>query len=187
MSEKFDPFGNDYDYERATAGGLGPDPLTGHWGTVSRTTEEERQRLGLPEESYVVLKGRGHRTWEKGVAGEAERGFKVVEHGGRYYSVPKAWKPVMSDARQKEKSRQTRTERELRMLESKEQGVKPAAAPAPRPRAEKRGVGRDDSRANYERLAASLKAKRAVALEAGNKTLADKLSARLEELRKTVE
>jgi hypothetical protein len=45
----------------------------------------------LPDEAYVILKGKSHETFDKAVKGEEERGFKVVKLGKRYYSVPKDW------------------------------------------------------------------------------------------------
>jgi hypothetical protein len=89
---KFDPEGSDYDYDTAKAGGLGPDGTgedEGHWGSVTRASERDRKMFGLPDESYVMLKGRKHETWDKAVAGEEERGSEIIQRGGRYYSVPK--------------------------------------------------------------------------------------------------
>lgn len=89
---KFDPEGEDYDYETAKAGGLGPDGTgedEGHWGSVTRASDDDRKRFGLPDESYIMLKGRKHETWGKAVAGEEERGSEIIQRGGRYYSVPK--------------------------------------------------------------------------------------------------
>ena len=87
-SGKFDADGSGYDEARASAAGLKRDS-TGHMGSVAPTTAQEREKLGLPKESYVLLKGKGHETFDKAVAGEEERGFKVVKKGDRYYSVPK--------------------------------------------------------------------------------------------------
>ncbi len=88
---KFDPEGEGYDYDSAKAGGLGPDGTgenEGHWGSVTRASEDDRKKFGLPEDSYVMLKGRKHKTWGKAEESENERGSKVVKHGERYYSVP---------------------------------------------------------------------------------------------------
>jgi len=61
----------------------------GHMGSVKPAPPEARKKYGLPEESYVLLKGRGHESWDKAVAGEEARGFRVVKRGSRYYSIPK--------------------------------------------------------------------------------------------------
>jgi hypothetical protein len=92
--DTFDPEGSDYDYKTARAGGLGPTgdgtkENAGHWGSVTMTTAAERKKHNLPDESYVVLKGKSHATFNKAVAGEEERGFQIVKRGSRYYSVPK--------------------------------------------------------------------------------------------------
>lgn len=92
---KFDPEGSDYDYKTAKAAGLGPTGTgenKGHWGSVTMASEAEKKKFGLPDESYVVLKGRSHETWDKAVKGEADRGFEIKKYGNRYYSVPKGKK-----------------------------------------------------------------------------------------------
>lgn len=90
----FDPEGTGYDYATAKAVGMGPTgdgtkENAGHWGSVAMTSAGERKKYKLPEESYVILKGKNHETFDKAVTGEEERGFKVVKRGSRYYSVPK--------------------------------------------------------------------------------------------------
>ncbi len=88
---KFDPEGKDYDYKTAMAAGLGPDGTgenKGHWGSVTMASEADKKKFGLPDESYVVLKGRSHQTWDKAVKGEADRGFEIKKYGNRYYSIP---------------------------------------------------------------------------------------------------
>jgi len=72
--KRFDPEGSSYDYESATAAGLGPDE-TGHWPSRVPST-------GL------LLKGRKHKTWRKTVEGEREAGYKIWKINGRYYSFP---------------------------------------------------------------------------------------------------
>lgn len=89
----FDPTGAGYDYDRATAAGMGPDGTgenAGHWGSVAPVSAEEAQKFGLPEGSYVMHKGQGHPTFHKAVAAEEARGSQIVERGGRLYSVPAA-------------------------------------------------------------------------------------------------
>lgn len=88
----FNPEGTDYDYATAKKYGMGPTGTgenAGHWGSVAPTSKAEQQKYNLPEESYVVLKGKGHETFHKAVAGEEERGFMVKKFGNRYYSIPK--------------------------------------------------------------------------------------------------
>lgn len=87
----FDPESSDYDYDSAKAAGMGPDGTgenLGHWGSVVETTEEQRKKYNLPDESYMLLKGKSHETWDKAVKGEEERGFVVKKYGNRYFSVP---------------------------------------------------------------------------------------------------
>ena len=88
----FNPRGKDYDYQTATAYGMGPNGTgenAGHWGSVAPTSDDERMLHGLPEDSYVVLKGKSHPTFHKAEAAEEERGSKIVKAGDRYYSIPK--------------------------------------------------------------------------------------------------
>jgi hypothetical protein len=86
-TSQFDVEGNSYDDSTARAAGMsrGAD---GHMGSVAEVPAAERKRLGLPDESYIVLKGRQHPTWDKAVEAEKARGFKIVKIEGRYYSVP---------------------------------------------------------------------------------------------------
>jgi len=87
---KFDPESKDYDYDTAIASGLGPDGKgknAGHWGSVTKASSEDRKKYGLPDESYVILKGRKHETWNKAEQAERERGSEIVKKGDRYYSV----------------------------------------------------------------------------------------------------
>jgi hypothetical protein len=44
--------------------------------------------LGLPEGSFIILKGRNHPTFDKAVAGEMKRGSVVKKIFGRYFSIP---------------------------------------------------------------------------------------------------
>jgi hypothetical protein len=88
---KFNPEGDGYDYETARKYGMGPDGTgenAGHWGSVAPASKEDKQKYKLPDESYVILKGRKHETWQKAVDGEQERGFEVRKFGDRYFSVP---------------------------------------------------------------------------------------------------
>jgi antitoxin component YwqK of YwqJK toxin-antitoxin module len=85
----FDPEGADYDETVATRAGMQKDEA-GHMGSVAQLSPEAAKQLGLPEESYLVLKGRKHPTWEQAEQAEASRGFKIIKGpGGRYFSVPK--------------------------------------------------------------------------------------------------
>jgi hypothetical protein len=87
--KKFDPEGGDYDYKTARAYKMMPDKQR-HLGSVAPTSDDERMKNELPEDSYVVLKGKAHPTWNKGVEAEEARGSEVRKVGNRYYSVPKA-------------------------------------------------------------------------------------------------
>ena len=62
---------------------------TGHWGSVVDASKEDKKKYNLPDESYIILKGKKHKTWDLMEKAEKERGFKIVKHGNRYYSVPK--------------------------------------------------------------------------------------------------
>lgn len=87
----FDPEGSDYDYETAKIGGLGPDGTgdnKGHWGSVTMASDAEKKLHGLPSDSYVILKGRKHETWDKAEEAEKARGSEIIKRGERYYSVP---------------------------------------------------------------------------------------------------
>ena len=89
--EMFDPEGKGYDYKTAKSGGLGPDGTgenKGHWGSVTMASEADKKKFGLPDESYILLKGKSHETWEKAVKGEQDRGFEIKKYGNRYYSIP---------------------------------------------------------------------------------------------------
>lgn len=93
MSEDiFDPESDGYDYSTAKAMGMGAGK-DGHWGSVALVDKKTRKKLGLPEEAYVILKGRKHKTWDLAVAAEKDRGFKVIKFGSRYFSVPENWMP----------------------------------------------------------------------------------------------
>jgi hypothetical protein len=88
---KFNPEGDGYDYETARKYGMGADGTgenAGHWGSVAPASKEDKQKYKLPDESYVILKGRKHETWQKAVNGEQERGFEIKKFGNRYFSVP---------------------------------------------------------------------------------------------------
>lgn len=70
---RFDPEEDGYDYETARAAGLaaGED---GHWPSRD-------PRTGM------LLKGRKHPTFDKGVAVDEELGYRLEKRGGRYYTV----------------------------------------------------------------------------------------------------
>lgn len=74
--EKFDPEGAGYDYQTALEYGLRPDE-TGHWDSR------------IPQ-TGMLLKGRGHPTWDKTVLGEKKAGYQIIKVGKRYISIPKS-------------------------------------------------------------------------------------------------
>ena len=87
----FNPEGRGFDMETAQAFGMLPassGPNKGHFGSVVPTTPEQHGKLGLPENSFMILKGRRHPTFHKAVAAEEARGFKVIKRGDRFFSVP---------------------------------------------------------------------------------------------------
>ena len=88
----FDAEGVGYDYSTAKKYGMGPTGTgenLGHWGSVAPTSKEQQIKYNLPQDSYVVLKGKNHETFSKAVEGERQRGFEVKKFGNRYYSIPK--------------------------------------------------------------------------------------------------
>lgn len=98
MAEKkkkaFDPEGDGYDMDSAIAAGMQPDGTgedEGHWGSVRQVSQEEAIKLGLPEDAYMILKGKKHPTFHKAVEAEKKRGFVVKKIGDRYFSVPVPW------------------------------------------------------------------------------------------------
>jgi len=94
----FDPQGSGFDMERALLSGMkpaGPEAgeNQGHFGSVAPTTFVEQLRLGLPTNSFIILKGRNHISFQKAVEAEKARGFKIIERDGRFFSVPDATRP----------------------------------------------------------------------------------------------
>ena len=72
----FDPEGSGYDYASAKTAGVKPDE-GGHWPSRNPKTG-------------MLLKGRGHKTWHKTIAGEEAAGYAIRRgDDGRYYSFPK--------------------------------------------------------------------------------------------------
>ena len=88
----FDPEGLGYDYKAAKNAGMERDS-TGHMGSVAPVSKEDREKFSLPDNSYIILKGKKHETFDKAVKAEEDRGSKVIKLGSRYYSVPKGFKP----------------------------------------------------------------------------------------------
>lgn len=60
-----------------------------HWGSVVPASQEDKDKYNLPKESYMIVKGKAHKTFNKAVEAEEERGFEVKKFGNRYYSIPK--------------------------------------------------------------------------------------------------
>jgi len=71
----FDPEGEGYDYESATAAGLGPDE-SGHWPTRVPKT-------GL------ILKGKKHPTYALAEDIDKLLGYNYILRNKRYYSLKK--------------------------------------------------------------------------------------------------
>lgn len=92
----FDPEGEGYDYKTARSFGMGPTgdgtaENKGHWGSVAPASDAVRSKYNLPDESYMILKGRSHETFFKAVLAEQSRGSKIIKRGNRYFSVPKSF------------------------------------------------------------------------------------------------
>jgi hypothetical protein len=96
MLRQFDPLSADYDYTTAIGAGMQPQQQggenKGHWGSVAPTPLQYRMDYNLPEDSYMMLKGAGHPTFQQGVEGEESRGYQVMKFGDRYFSVPAGFK-----------------------------------------------------------------------------------------------
>lgn len=73
--KKFDPEGEDYDYETAQEAGMGPSD-TGHWPSREPKTG-------------MLLKGRKHPTWMLTEEAEQKAGMEIFKRAGRYYSRPR--------------------------------------------------------------------------------------------------
>ena len=87
VKKPFDPEGTDYDYESAEAAGMTKDS-TGHMGSVARVSDEDREKYGLRKDSYLMLKGKNHDTWNLAEDTENKRNSTIQKYGDRYYSVP---------------------------------------------------------------------------------------------------
>lgn len=95
----FNPLGSDYDYQTALANGMGPDGTgvnSGHWGSVAPAPQQYIDQYQMPANSYMMLKGVQHPTWDKAVAGEqqhtnetAPNGYEIRQFGDRFFSIPK--------------------------------------------------------------------------------------------------
>lgn len=74
---KFDPEGKGYDYERAIKSGIKPSGKDQHWQSRDPKTGQ-------------ILKGRGHKSFEKTRQGEEDAGYEIYKKSnGKYYSRPK--------------------------------------------------------------------------------------------------
>ena len=89
---QFDPNSANYDYDTAHAAGMQPQQEggenQGHYGSVAPTPMQYRMDYNLPENSYMMLKGAAHPTFQMGVQGEQDRGYQVMKFGDRYFSLP---------------------------------------------------------------------------------------------------
>lgn len=90
---KFDPEGIGYDYASALMYGMGPtgdgtEENKGHWGSVAPAPLSYMREYNLPENSYMILKGKSHETFSKAVEAERKRGYRVEKRGDRYFSIP---------------------------------------------------------------------------------------------------
>ena len=88
MPTKFDPEGDGYDYDSATAGGIKPDN-TGHWASRNPKTGQ-------------MLKGKKHKTFHLTEIGELKAGYKISKgEDGKYYSNKMNRKPLSGQARKR--------------------------------------------------------------------------------------
>ena len=72
-SNKFDPEGSGYDYKTAREAGLSPGK-DNHWPSRD-------PRTGM------LLKGKKHKTFQKGVDVDKELGYTLKKKGNRYYTT----------------------------------------------------------------------------------------------------
>jgi hypothetical protein len=88
----FDPLGTGFDFNSAEYAYMQPQQETGEnkvdYGSMIPAPPEYKQRFGLPDNSYMMLKGEKHPTFQMAVKGEEIRGNKVMKLGDRYFSVP---------------------------------------------------------------------------------------------------
>ena len=84
---KFNPEGGGFDLRTAESAGMVRDE-NGKFGSVVPASDADRKKFGLPEDSYLVLKGRAHPTFRETIKGEKARGSEIIKRGSRYYSVP---------------------------------------------------------------------------------------------------
>ena len=96
-SETFDPEGEGFDMATALANGMKRDE-TGHMGSVVPTSPEQVKELGLPQDSFMLLKGKSHSTFPLAVDAERERGFKIIKKGDRFFSVPEDFQDFDPDS-----------------------------------------------------------------------------------------
>ncbi len=86
--KKFDPEGSGFDIDTALAAGMIRDSVRGHYGSVVPASEKEREEHKLPKGSFLMLKGKKHKSWKKGVEGEENLGRRVIKKGKRYFAIP---------------------------------------------------------------------------------------------------
>jgi len=72
VSMDFDAYGSGYDYDTARQEGLGPDE-SGHWPSRAPSTG-------------MLLKGRKHPTFDKGVDADEDLGYMLSHRDDRYYT-----------------------------------------------------------------------------------------------------
>jgi hypothetical protein len=87
MPPPFNPEGQGYDYRSALGAGLRPGPDR-HWGSVAPASPNDIVE-GIPPESYMMLKGQAHPTWNLGMEAELDRGYDIKKLLERYWSVPR--------------------------------------------------------------------------------------------------
>ena len=89
----FNPQGRGFDDSLFEAMRLRRGP-SGHAQSRVELPPSELKRLGFPEGSARVLKGRKHKSFDRAVEGEEREGFKIIEgEDGFLYSVPKDFEP----------------------------------------------------------------------------------------------
>ena len=97
-AKPFDAEGSGFDQRSADANGMTRDE-DGKFGSVVPAPTAAREKFGLPENSFLVLKGRAHPTFRETIKGEKARGSEVIKLGNRYFSVPaNSVEDLLSDA-----------------------------------------------------------------------------------------
>ncbi len=89
VGEAFNPEGEGFDIRSAVKAGMQRFKHNKHFGSVRQITVKEQVALGLPEDSFLLLKGIKHKSTKEAIEHEKEHfGRKLIKKAGRYWFVP---------------------------------------------------------------------------------------------------